>query len=64
MYPKQKTEHASESAKSPPRVRPRLTDVQSQYIGNREGSPTKERMRQALQAQTAPSGQVVKTIRA
>jgi hypothetical protein len=29
----------------------------------REDSLTKENMRQALQAQTAPSGQVVKTIR-
>lgn len=29
----------------------------------REGSPTMEHMRQAFQAQTALSGQVVKTIR-
>ena len=55
---------------SPPRVRPRITVAQSKSAKSvkdteREGaqSPTMESMRQALQAQTAPSGQVVKTIR-
>jgi hypothetical protein len=62
MHLKQKTELPSHS---PPRIRPRITGARSQTVANpeREISPTKENMRQALQAQTAPSGQVLKTIR-
>ena len=53
---------------SPPCVRPHITQSQTAASNSvktteREGSPTMESMRQALQAQTAPSGQVVKTIR-
>ena len=62
MHLKQKTELPSQS---PPCIRPRITGTWSQTVKNpeREVSPTKENMRQALQAQTAPSGQVLKTIR-
>lgn len=48
-------------------VRPRVDGVAplgSIKNTEREGSPTRESVRQALQAQTAPSGQLVKTIRA
>ena len=50
---------------SPPRVRPRITGTRPHTVQNPErgGSPTMESMRQALQAQTPPSGQVLKTIR-
>ena len=67
MCLKKKTKLPSdtETTETPPQTRvtrPRTTGVRSAIINNL-GSPTKERMRQAFQAQTAPSEQALKTIR-